>query len=60
MSAGVERAGVVGLEQLSVVRSGEAGVVKVNDWPTKIKRVGTGSVVAHPSKPAKGGAPTLW
>jgi putative transposase len=35
----------------------EAGVVR--DWPTAAKHVGTSSVVAHPSKPAKGGAPTL-
>lgn len=36
-----------------------AGVVKVNDWPTRIKGVGTSSVVAHPSITAKGGAPRL-
>ena len=37
----------------------EAGVVKVNDWPTRMKGVGANSVVAHPSKSAKGGAPTF-
>jgi hypothetical protein len=36
----------------------EAGVVKVNDWPTRMKGVGTKSVLAHPSKTGKGGAPT--
>ena len=48
----------MGLEQLSAVRSGgngcgETGVVKVNEWPTKVKPVGADSVVAHPSKTAK-------
>ena len=37
----------------------EAGVVKVNVWPTRMKGVGANSVVAHPSKSAKGGAPTF-
>ena len=39
---------------------GEAGVVKLNDWPTKLKRVSADSVITHPSKTAKGAAPTLW
>ena len=39
---------------------GEAGVLKLNDWPRKVNRAGTSSTVAHPSKTAKGGAPTLW
>ncbi len=39
--------------------SAEAGVVKVNDWPTTVKRVGASSAVSHPSISAKGGAPTF-
>jgi putative transposase len=35
-----------------------AGAVKVNDWPTMLKRVDVSCRVAHPSKSAKGGAPT--
>jgi hypothetical protein len=37
----------------------EAGAVKLNDWPTKVKVAATSIVVAHPSKSAKGGAPTF-
>ena len=37
----------------------EEGTVKLNDWPTKVKRVGPGITDAHPSKTAKGAAPTL-
>jgi putative transposase len=40
--------------------SGEAGVVKVNDWRTTVRPVSAGSTATHPSKSTKGGAPTLW
>jgi hypothetical protein len=55
-----ERAGIVAWSSSRWYALGEAGVVKMNDWPMKVKRVGAGSVDAHPSKPAKGAAPTLW
>lgn len=38
----------------------EAGMVKVNDWPAKLKHVAASNSAAHPSKTAKGGAPTFW
>jgi putative transposase len=39
---------------------GEAGPVKVNDWPMQVKRAATGVPAAHPSKTTKNGAPTFW
>ncbi len=39
---------------------GEAGVVKLNDWPTNLERLAPDRHLAHPSKTAKGGAPTFW
>ncbi len=39
---------------------GESGVVKLNQWPAKLKMMGPGGISTHPSKTAKGGAPTLW
>jgi putative transposase len=60
------RRGLVGAPELwawssfRAYASGEAGVVKVNDWPTMVKPVSAGSTATHPSKTAKGGAPRFW
>jgi putative transposase len=60
------RRGLVGAPELWAWSSfrayafAEAGAVKMNDWPSRAARVSAGSTATHPSKTAKGGAPTFW
>ena len=54
-----ERAGLWAWSSFRWYACAEAGVVKVNDWPTTVKHVGASSAFAHPSKTAKGGPPTF-